>query len=319
MAGFKLKKKEVERKEKLSVALVVKDWKRYKWLYLCFALPVVAYYIVFKYVPLYGLQIAFRDYKVTRGMWDSAFVGFKHFIDFFDGVYFWRLIGNTLKISIIDLLIGFPMPIIFALLLNEINNKWFKKGIQTITYLPHFVSTVVICGLLVNFAAAEGLFNTIIQMFGGTKSDLLMRNDAFLPIFIGSNIWSGFGWGSILYFSALAGVDQSQYEAAYMDGAKRFQRMLYITIPGIMPTIVIQLILKMGGLMSVGSEKILLLYSPLIYESSDVISTFVYRKGLIDFDFSFSTAVGLFNSIINIAMLIIANRLSRRVSDTSLW
>lgn len=319
MAGFKLKKKEIERKEKLSVALIVKDWKRYKWLYLCFALPVVLYYVVFRYIPLYGLQIAFRDYKVTRGMWDSAFVGFKHFIDFFDGVYFWRLIGNTLKISIIDLLIGFPMPIIFALLLNEINNRWFKKGIQTITYLPHFVSTVVICGLLVNFSAADGLFNTIIQMFGGTKSDLLMRNDAFLPIFIGSNIWSGFGWGSILYFSALAGVDQSQYEAAYMDGAKRFQRMLYITIPGIMPTIVIQLILKMGGLMSVGSEKILLLYSPLIYESSDVISTFVYRKGLIDFDFSFSTAVGLFNSIINIALLIMANRLSRRASETSLW
>lgn len=313
------KEKEIAKKEKLSIALIVKDLKRYKWLYLYFALPMVAYYIIFKYIPLYGLQIAFRDYKVTRGMWDSAFVGLKNFMNFFDSIYFNRLITNTLKISFLDLLLGFPMPIIFALLLNEINNKKFKKGIQTITYLPHFISTVVICGLLVSFSASDGLFNVIIEFFGGTKSDLLMKSSAFLPIYIGSNIWTSFGWGSILYFSALSGVDQAQYEAAYIDGAKRFQRMRYITIPGILPTIVIQLILKIGGLMSVGSEKILLLYSPLTYDTADVISTFVYRKGLIDFNFSYSTAVGLFNSIINIILLIIANKLSRRVSETSLW
>lgn len=313
------KKKSDTPRQKLTMALIVQDWKRYKWLYICFALPLVLYYVIFKYIPLYGLQIAFRDYKVTKGIWDSAFVGFEHFFEFFNSVYFWRLIGNTLKISVMDLLIGFPIPIIFALLLNEINNKFFKKSIQTITYLPHFVSTVVICGLLVNFCAADGLINTIIEFFGGERSDLLMNKDAFRTIYIGSNIWAGFGWGSILYFSALAGVDQGQYEAAYIDGAKRFQRMFYITLPGIMPTIVIQLILKIGGLMGVGSEKILLLYSPLTYETADVISTYVFRKGLIDFDFSYSTAVGLFNSVINITLLILANKLSKRVGETSLW
>lgn len=316
---FKFKKEREVPREKLSLALIVKDWKRYKWLYLCFALPLVLYYVVFKYIPLYGLQIAFRDYKVTRGMWDSAFVGFQHFFEFFDSIYFGRLIANTLKISVFELLIGFPVPIIFALLLNEINNKLFKKSIQTITYLPHFISTVVICGLLVNFCAADGLINTIIQFFGGEPSDLLMNKNYFRTIYIASGIWAGFGWGSILYFSALAGVDQAQYEAAYIDGAKRFQRMIHVTLPGIMPTVVIQLILKIGGLMGVGSEKILLLYSPLTYETADVISTYVYRKGLIDFDFSYSTAVGLFNSIINITLLILANQLSKRVSETSLW
>lgn len=318
MAIFK-KKDEIEKKQKLSIVAIKRDWRRYKWLYIGFALPVVIYYFVFKYIPLYGLQIAFRDYKVTKGIWDSAFVGFKHFINFFNSVYFTRVVGNTLKISFIELLIGFPIPIIFALLLNEINNKLFKKTIQTITYLPHFVSTVVICGLIVNFAGQDGLFNSIIAAFGGERTPLLMSNNAFLPIFIGSGIWSGFGWGSILYFSALAGVDQEQYEASYIDGAKRFQRMRYITLPGIMPTIVIQLILKIGGLMSVGSEKLLLLYSPVVYETADVISTFVYRKGLIDFDFSYSTAVGLFNSIISIILLTTANKLSRRYSETSLW
>ena len=296
-----------------------KDWKRYKWLYLFFALPVVAYYVVFKYVPLYGLQIAFRNYKVTKGMWNSPFVGLANFTDFFKSVYFWRLIRNTLTISALDLVCGFPFPIIVALFLNEFGGKWFKKIIQTITYLPHFISTVVICGLIVNFCASDGLINTIIAMFGGQRSDLLMNPSAFRPIYIISGIWSGFGWGSILYFSALANVDQTQYEAAYIDGAKRFQRMFYVTLPGIMPTIVIQFILKIGGLMSVGSEKILLLYSPLTYETADVISTFVYRKGLIDYNFSYSTAVGLFNSIINIILLITANQLSRKVSETSLW
>lgn len=307
------------RKDRLSVASLRNDLKRNKWLYLFFALPTVIYYGIFKYWPLYGLQIAFRDYKVTRGMWNSAFVGLKHFEEFFHSIYFGRLMTNTLRISILDIVIGFPIPIIFALLLNELTKPRFKKTIQTITYLPHFVSTVVICGLLVNFSSADGLFGTIIELFGGTRSDLLMHSKNFLPIYIGSNVWSNFGWGSILYIAALSGVPQEQYEASYIDGASRWQRMRYITIPGIMPTIVIQFILKIGGLMSVGSEKILLLYSPLTYETADVISTFVYRKGLIDFNFSYSTAVGLFNSVINIILLVFANQLSRKVNETSLW
>lgn len=309
----------IKQKTKNFGAALAKDWRKYKWLYIGFALPLVLYYVVFKYIPLYGLQIAFRDYKVTRGIWGSAFVGFKHFMEFFDSVYFTRLLGNTLKISIYGLALSFPVPIIFALLLNEFSSSKFVRTIQTLTYLPHFISTVVICGLLVTFCAKDGLINTIITWFGGERSDLLMRPELFRTIYIASDIWAGFGWGSILYFSALAGTDQAQYEAAYIDGATRFQRMRYVTIPAIMPTIVIQFILKIGGLMSLGSEKILLLYSPLTYETADVISTYVYRKGLLDFDFSYSTAVGLFNSVINLILLVAANKLSKRVGETSLW
>lgn len=277
------------------------------------------YYIIFKYVPLYGLQIAFRDYKITKGIWDSAWVGFEHFQTFFEGLYFWRLIGNTLIISLYEVVFAFPAPILFALLLNELTNEGFKKIVQTITYLPHFISTVVICGLLVQFCSKDGLINQLIAFFGSEPTDLLMHKEYFRTIYIASGIWSGFGWGSIIYLSALAGVDQEQYEAAYIDGAKRLQRMFYITLPGIMPTIIIQLIMKLGGLMSVGSEKILLLYNGLTYEVADVISTYIYRMGLIEHNYSFSTAVGLFNSVINIILLVSANTLSRRYSETSLW
>ena len=277
------------------------------------------YYIIFKYVPLYGLQIAFRDYKITKGIWDSAWVGFEHFQTFFEGLYFWRLIGNTLIISLYEVVFAFPAPILFALLLNKLTNEGFKKIVQTITYLPHFISTVVICGLLVQFCSKDGLINQLIAFFGSEPTDLLMHKEYFRTIYIASGIWSGFGWGSIIYLSALAGVDQEQYEAAYIDGAKRLQRMFYITLPGIMPTIIIQLIMKLGGLMSVGSEKILLLYNGLTYEVADVISTYIYRMGLIEHNYSFSTAVGLFNSVINIILLVSANTLSRRYSETSLW
>ncbi|MFR8088712.1 MAG: ABC transporter permease [Lachnospirales bacterium] len=295
------------------------DLYRYRYLYLFFALPLLLYYIVFKYVPLYGLQIAFKDYRITKTIWECPWVGFEHFQDFFSSIYFFRTLKNTLIISCLNLVFGFPAPIIFALLLNEVQNSKFKKIVQTVTYLPHFVSTVVICGLIVSFSAKEGLFNDIIELFGGTRSDLLMSKDAFRPIYIASGIWSGFGWGSIIYLSALSSVDQEQYEAAYIDGAKRFQRMIYITLPGILPTIVIKLIMEVGSLMSVGHEKILLLYSPLTYEVADVISTYVYRKGLVDNDYSYSTAVGLFNSVINIILLVFTNTVSRRLTDTSLW
>ncbi len=295
------------------------DLARYKYLYLFFALPLVIYFAVFKYVPLYGLQIAFKDYKITKTMWECPWVGFEHFQDFFSSIYFARTVSNTLIISFLNLLFSFPAPIIFALLLNEVQNSKFKKVVQTITYLPHFISMVVICGLIVSFSAKDGLFNDIIAFFGGTRSDLLMSKAAFRPIYVASGVWAGFGWGSIIYLSALAGVDQEQYEAAYIDGAKRFQRMFYITLPGIMPTIVILLIMQIGKLMSVGSEKILLLYSPLTYEVADVISTYVYRKGLVDNDYSYSAAVGLFNSVINIVLVTGANSLSRRFTDTSLW
>lgn len=316
---MKIIKKEKEKKRKITLAMLKRDLIRYKWLYLFFALPVVLWYVIFHYVPIYGIQIAFRNYKITKGIWGSPFVGFDNFMKFFNSIYFGRLIRNTLKISILQMAVTFPFPIIFALLLNEVRSKVFQRSIQTITYLPHFISSVVICGLLVTFSAKDGLFNIILEFFGHQRTDLLLSNSTFLPIYLASDVWTSFGWSSIIYFSALAGVDQEQYEAAYVDGAGRFKRMLHITLPGIMPVIVIQLILKIGGLMSVGGEKILLLYSPLTYETADVISTFVYRKGILDADYGFSTAVDLFNSIINIILITTANKISRKVNETSLW
>ncbi len=297
---------------------VKKDFIRNKGVYVLFV-PVILYYIIFQYVPIYGLVLAFKDYVPSRGIFGSDWVGFDNFLRFFNSVYFGRLIKNTLTISFYEVLFGFPAPILFALMLNEIQNRFFKRTIQTITYLPHFISTMVICGMILDFSLKGGLLNDVIALFGGQRSDLLMRPDMFRTIYIGSGIWQSIGWGSIVYLSALTAIDSELYEAAYIDGATRFKQAWHITLPGIMPTIVILLILKIGGLMSVGFEKIFLLYNPTTYEVADVISTFNYRKGLVDFDYSFSTAVGLFNSVINIALLILANKASKKVNEYSLW
>ncbi len=297
---------------------VKKDFIRNKGVYILFV-PVILYYIIFQYVPIYGLVLAFKDYIPSRGIFGSDWVGFDNFLRFFNSVYFGRLIKNTLTISFYEVLFGFPAPILFALMLNEIQNRFFKRTIQTITYLPHFISTMVICGMILDFSLKGGLLNDVIALFGGQRSDLLMRPDMFRIIYIGSGIWQSIGWGSIVYLSALTAIDSELYEAAYIDGATRFKQAWHITLPGIMPTIVILLILKIGGLMSVGFEKIFLLYNPTTYEVADVISTFNYRKGLVDFDYSFSTAVGLFNSVINIALLILANKASKKVNEYSLW
>lgn len=297
---------------------VVKDWKRNKVIYLIF-IPIFIYYAVFKYFPLYGLTLAFKEYLPSQTIWSSPWIGLENFRRFFNSVHFGRILKNTLVISIYEVIFGFPAPIIFALLLNEIKNSKFKRTIQTVTYLPHFISTMIICGIILDFSLPNGLFNDIIVFFGGDRQPLLMNPRLFRPIYIGSGIWSGFGWGSIVYLSALSSIDVELYEAAVIDGAGRFKQMLYITLPGIAPTITILLIMKIGGLMSVGFEKIFLLYNPLVYEVADVISTFNYRKGLVEFDYSYSTAVGLFNSVINIILLTTANKLSRKVSETSLW
>ncbi len=299
-------------------AMLKRDFMKYKGIY-ALAVPVLAYFIIFKYIPMYGITIAFKNYVPTKGIFGSDWVGFEHFMRFFKSVYFKRTVLNTLIISVYDVIFGFPAPIIFALLLNEVKNNIFKRTIQTITYLPHFISTVVIAGMIIDFTSQNGLINNIIALFGGERTDMLMRPEMFRGIYIISGIWQGVGWGSIIYLSALSSIDQEQYEAAYIDGANRWQQAINVTLPGIMPTITILFILKIGGLMSVGSEKILLLYSPVTYETADVISTFIYRKGLLDMDYSFSTAVGLFNSIINIILLSTANALSRKVNETSLW
>ena len=294
------------------------DFKRNYPIYVLFV-PVLAFYLIFNYGPIYGLIIAFKDYYPTRGIWGSAWVGLDNFKRFVNSVYFTRVLTNTLKISIYEIIFGFPAPIIFALLLNEIRNGGFKRVIQTVTYLPHFISTMVICGIILDFSLKGGLLNDVIAFFGGERKDLFMQPNLFRPIYVGSGIWQSVGWGSIIYLSALTSIDSELYEASYIDGANRWKQAIHITLPGIVPTITILFILKIGGLMNVGFEKIFLLYNPTIYDVADVISTFNYRKGLIDFDYSFSTAVGLFNSAINIILLLVANAISKRVTENSLW
>ena len=294
------------------------DFKRNKELYLLL-IPIAVFYIMFKYLPMYGAVIAFQDYSPNLGIMESDWVGFQNFIDFFTDRSFWRVLKNTLIISISSLVFCFPAPIIFAIMMNELRNKLYTRVVQTVTYLPHFISLVVICGLIKTFTMDTGFINTIIEFFGGERATLLNNPKAFVPIYIISEIWQSVGWGSIIYLAALTSVDQSLYEAAVIDGAGRWKQTIHVTIPCIMPTIVIMLILKIGNILNVGYEKIILLYNPLTYESADVISSFVYRKGLIDKDWSFSTAVGLFNSVINFGLLIAANKFSKRVTDSSLW
>ncbi|WP_081756973.1 ABC transporter permease [Gorillibacterium massiliense] len=283
-------------------------------------LPVVIYYLVFLFFPMYGLQIAFKDFSPAKGIMGSDWVGFKHFVSFYHSYYFVRLIRNTLMLSLYTLIFGFPAPIILALLLNEIRNRVFKNVVQSITYLPHFISVVVVSGMLVDFLSSDGLINQLTGLFGIHSITFLIEPGWFRTVYVSSDIWQGIGWGSIIYLAAITGIDPSLYEAARTDGAGRFKQMLHITIPGIMPTVIIMLILRFGSLMAGGSlEKILLLYNSTTYETSDVISTFVYRRGLLQNDYGFSAAIGLFNNIINFILLVSANKISRKVNDTSLW
>jgi len=299
-------------------SMLTRDFKRYKYVYFM-ALPVLAYYIIFHYGPMYGAIIAFKNFSPGKGIWGSDWVGFKHFMDFFNGLYFWRLVKNTFIINVYQLIFSFPAPIILALLLNEVKNQIFKRTVQSVTYLPHFISLVVICGLIVDFTSKDGIINDLIEWLGGERTSLLLEPGLFRTIYISSGIWQGVGWGSIIYLSALSGIDPQLYEAAVIDGAGRWRQMWHITLPGIMPTIIIMLIMRLGQMMNVGFEKIILLYNPLTYETADVISSFVYRKGLLEMNYSFSTAVGLFNSVINFTLLLLANKISRTVSETSLW
>jgi len=246
-------------------------------------------------------------------------VGFEHFINFFNGIFVWRLIGNTLTINILELLFAFPVPLILALMINEVRHNKFKKTIQTITYMPHFISLVVVAGMIHAFAARAGLFNDIIAFFGVDRVVMMQRPEFFRPLYIGSGIWQGAGFGSIIYIAAISGVDPELYDAAFIDGAGRFKRILNITIPSIAPTIVILLILRLGNMMNVGFEKIILMYNESTYVVADVISSYVYRVGLQQMNFSFSAAVGLFNTVINFILVVSANTLSRRLQQSSLW
>lgn len=294
------------------------DWVRNRSLYVL-VLPVIAFYILFNYKPIYGAIIAFQDYVPRLGISGSEWVGLANFKRFFSDIYFGRLMRNTLLLSVYDILFGFPAPIILALLLNEIHNKFFKNVTQTITYLPHFISMIVVCGMLTDFSLSTGLFNDIIEFFGGERHPLLQDPKLYRTIYIASGIWQQVGWGTIIYLSALAGVDSQLYEAAEIDGATKWKQTLHVTLPGIAPTIITMFILKIGKLMSMGYEKTILLYNPSTFETADIISSYVYRIGLLEQDWSYSTAIGLFNSVINFVLLILANKLSKKFSETSLW
>ncbi len=286
--------------------------------YLIF-IPVLLYYILFHYFPMYGSVIAFKDYTPSAGIWNSPWVGFKHFKSFFESYYFITLLKNTLILSITNLLVGFPAPILLALLLNELRSKRFARMVQTITYMPHFISLVVICGMLLQFTRDNGIITHLLGYFGYPQQTMLNNANTFVPIYVLSGIWQEAGWGSIIYLAALTGIDQELYEAAAIDGANRFQKMFSITIPCILPTIVIMFIMRVGKIMSLGAEKVILLYNPAIYDSADIISSYVYRRGIIGTDWSFSAAVGLFNSVVNFILVFAVNALSRKMNDTSLW
>lgn len=298
-----------------------RDFRLYYDAYLLI-IPVVVYYLLFCYKPMYGVIIAFKDFSPAAGIlgsdWAGSF-GFQHFLDFFGSYYFWRILRNTIVISLSSLIFGFPAPIILALLLNEVRSSAFKRITQTISYMPHFISLVVVCSLIHIFTSDTGPVTAFLSLFGMERVSLLSRQQYFVPVYVLSGIWQEIGWGAIIYLAAMTGIDQGLYEAARIDGANRWQQTVHITLPGILPTVVIMLLLRLGSMMNVGFEKIILLYNSGTYETADVISTFVYRKGLNDFQWSYSSAVGLFNSVINFCLILIFNRISRRVSEISLW
>lgn len=295
-----------------------RDFLLNKYLYLMMV-PVLAYYFIFHYAPMYGAIIAFKEYTPIKGILGSPWIGFQNFHDFFTSYYFWRILKNTVLISLYTLCFEFPAPIILAILINELANKRFQRFVQTVTYMPYFISLVVIAGMIKDFTNNGGVVNTLLTYFGVNDTAMLQKPELFRTIYVLSEIWQKIGWESIIYLAALMGIDQEQYEAAKMDGASRLKSIWHITLPGILPTISIMFILRMGNLLNVGFEKIILLYNPSTYDTADVISSFVYRKGLLEFGWSYSAAVGLFNSVINLALLITANKISKRVSENSLW
>ncbi|NSW89478.1 MAG: sugar ABC transporter permease [Firmicutes bacterium] len=305
-------------KKRISTTFIIRQWQKNKYVYIM-AVPVLLYYIIFHYWPMYGAIIAFKDFSPSKGILGSPWCGFDHFEMFFTSYYIVRLIRNTLLLSIYNIIFSFPAPIILALMLNEVRNKYYKSLVQTISYLPHFISLVVIIGMVLEFTSREGLINDIIAIFGIERIPFMIDTKWFRSVYIASDIWQSVGWNSIIYLAALSNINPNLYEAANIDGAGRWRQMLNVTLPGIAPTVIILLILRIGNLMSVGYEKIILMYNPTIYETADVISSFVYRKGILEMSYSYSTAIGLFNSIINFLLLILANTVSRNVSETSLW
>jgi putative aldouronate transport system permease protein len=302
---------------------IQKKYSRYWQLYLFLLLP-AAYIIIFAYVPMLGVQIAFKKFNYTGGIWGSPWVGLANFRKFFNSYTFSRVIGNTLRISLYDIIAGFPFPIIFALCLNTIGNQRYKKIIQTITYMPHFISVVVIVGMLMQiFHPLNGIYGIAVKAFSGTQAvDLFGKPDAFPHLYVWSGIWQGFGWNSIIYVASLTSVPEELYEAARVDGASRFKMVLHVDVPALAPTITILLILKLGAIMSLGFEKAWLMQNNLNLRTSELISTFVYKQGLAaggPTDFSYAAAIGLFNSLVNLVLIVAVNKIANKLGETSLW
>ncbi|MDY2791263.1 MAG: ABC transporter permease subunit [Eubacteriales bacterium] len=298
---------------------LVKALKRDKFLLLMF-LPIVVYYVVFSYVPMTGAIVAFKQFKPGHGIYGGDWVGLKWFIQFFKSPFAFRTVRNTVLISIYSILFGFPLPILFAICVTEIRSSKVRRVVQTVSYLPHFISTVVLVGMINNFFSMNhGLVNDLIVRMGGEPVNFLINPAWFRTLYVGSGVWQNFGFNSIIYIAAITGIDPSLYEAGKIDGITKFQEMVYITIPMISQTIVMLFIMQLGGIMSVGFEKVFLMYSPAVYETADVVSTYVYRKGIESNNYGFGSAVGLFNSVINFAFVFIANQVCRKLTDSSLW
>lgn len=295
-----------------------RDWSMNKPLYLL-AIPIFLFFLVFNYLPMFGVVIAFQDFKPQLGVLGSKWVGLKNFSDFFTGPNFWTVMRNTLVISGLGLVVTFPLTILYALLINEIGNKWFKKTVQTIHYMPYFISMVVIAGLVIEFVSSKGMItNLLVNVFGIRRENLLQNPSYFWAINLASDIWQGLGYGSIFFVSAITSVGQELYEAAAIDGAGRLRRAWHVTLPGIMPAIITMLVLKCGMIMQVGTDKILLLYNASIYETADVIGTHVQRMGIEKMQYGYSSAVGLFNSVVGTILLFVSNTVSKKLTDTSI-
>jgi putative aldouronate transport system permease protein len=305
---------------KRSLWRTVKKSFNKHWQFYLLIIPPVLYFVIFKYIPMFGAVIAFKDYSVVQGVWGSPWAGMKHFELFFNNPVAWNLIKNTMLLSLYQLAVGFPLPIMLALALNEIRNGFFKRTVQMVTYAPYFISTVVIVSMIILLLSPRlGIFNNILVALGFEAINFMGNPDMFRSIYVWSDAWQNTGYAAVIYLAALAGVDPSLYEAARVDGASRLQKIINVDIPGVMPAAIIILILSVGNLMAIGFEKIYLMQNPLNLSTSEVLPTYVYKIGLLNANFSFATAVGLFNSVINLVLLVLVNALARRVSGSGLW
>ena len=297
---------------------LISDVIRDRWLYLLLV-PGVVYFVIFRYGPMYGLRIAFQDYNLYKPE-ASPWVGFDQFVKLFASFSFPNALRNTLTISVSKLIVGFPVPIILALLMNEFRSTAYKRVVQTLLYLPHFISWVIMAGLVMSFLSpSSGLINEAIALLGGTKVDFLTSRTLFVPTLVLTDVYKSMGWGTIIYFAAISGVDAEQYEAAIIDGANRFKQALYITLPSIRSTIVVVFIINLGNILNAGFDQVFMLYNPLVYEVGDIIDTLVYRKGIVETNYSFSAAAGMFKSVVALILIVGSNTIVKRIGEQGIW